>query len=255
MGRYEQVVKALQKAFRINQDGELEPRRAMFPINRDYLIQVDDFEGAVLDAYNWVVLTEDNGSACAIDLNAMGRIILTTGTDDDGLAALFGGIQWSGANNVEFICRIITSATITTTKMEFGLTDSGADNGAWGTLAEDGSGDTADDCVIFIWDKDKDDTALYAAGSNGTAGWGGVDLSVDIEASTTYEFKIKIATQVATMYYKKIGTHTKWQLLYTKAAAVTAATLLTPWIFIQARANAASRSAYCDWVYLRQAKA
>lgn len=216
------------------------------------IIQKTDLLGEGLPV-DWGSLVEDNGSAIAsVADEHTGVMRLTTGTDDNGKAGIHAQLNWMGDKNAIFECRIKTPATITTYKFEIGLNDN-LTTEAWAVLAEDGSGDTSTDTIVFIWDTDKHATTLWVAGTKAGTGWGGIDTGVTMEASTTYDFKIILDDEVAYMYYKKVGTHTTWQLLYTKAsAALAAAADLTPWIVVVARANAASRTLDVDRIGMEQ---
>lgn len=210
------------------------------------IIQETEFLGENVPV-DWGELVEDNGSQIvSVADEHTGIQRMSTGTDDNGKAAIHAQLNWMGDKNLIFECRVVTPATITTYKLEVGLNDN-LTTEVWGVLAEDGSGDTSTDAIIFIWDTDKHATKLWAVGTKAGAGWGGIDLDVTMEAATTYDFRIVLADEVATMYYKKIGTHTTWQLLYTKvSAALTKTADLTPWIVVVARANAASRDLDVD---------
>ena len=253
-GPDQKIINTLAKNLGINDDDE-------FVLSKDLVVDTiresDPFSGKIIQKtdflgedipVDWGKLVEDNGSAIApVADEHTGVMKLTTGTDDDGKAAIHAYLNWMGDKELIFECRVTTPATITTYKFEIGLNDN-LTTEVWGTLAEDGSGDTSTDAIIFIWDTDKHATKLWAVGTKNSTGWGGIDLGVTMEAATTYDFKIVLSDDNALMYYKKVGTHTTWQLLHTIAdnTALTKTTDLTPWIVVVARANAASRDIYVD---------
>ncbi|MCK5611469.1 hypothetical protein KAR91_56890 [Candidatus Pacearchaeota archaeon] len=259
-GKDQKIISTLAKNLGINSDDELV---LTLDLVVDTIRESDPFSGKIIQKtdllgeglpVDWGSLVEDNGSAIAsVADEHTGVFRLTTGTDDDGKAAIHAQLNWMGDKNAIFECRVTTPATITTYKLEIGLNDN-LTTEAWGVLAEDGSGDASTDAIIFIWDKDKHATKLWAAGTKNGTGWGGIDLGVTMEAATTYDFKIVLADDNAVMYYKKVGTHTTWQTLHTitGGTALTKTVDVTPWIVVVARANAASRTLDVDRIGMEQ---
>lgn len=258
-GKDQKILSTLAKNLGLNSNDQ-------FVLFKDLIVETiresDPFSGNITissdflgkDTTNlWGKLTEDNGSAAAVQPNKpTGMVKLTTGTDDNGKAGMHSQLIWFGEKNAIFECRIVTPATITTYKMEIGFNDNLTAE-VWGVLAEDGSGDASTDAIIFIWDTDKHATKLWVAGTANGTGWGGIDTGVTMEASTTYDFKIVLVGDAAYMYYKKVGTHTTWQLLYTKTSGAVIATAdLSPWIVVVARSITASRDLWVDRMHMEQ---
>lgn len=218
----------------------------------NYVEHFEDFMGDVIPD-EWAVNTSGGAAAVAVSVAAGGIIAINAGTNTDGASLLCSALQWTGDKNAVFTARVEIPAAITNFKFEIGLVKDTQTDGAWGALAEDGSGDDSTDCVIFIFDTTKHATTIWAAGSKANTGWGGITTGITLEASTTYDFKIALTDDAALMYYRKVGTHTAWQLVYTKASgAVTAATALQPWFFCVNRAAAGGRILNVDWCYMRQ---
>lgn len=261
MGTDQKILNTLTKNLGINNDDELvltkqllvDAIRQADPWNSNKIVQESDFIGEDLPV-DWGKLVEDNGSAVATVADEhTGVVRLTTGTDDNGKAAIHAQLNWMGDKNVIFECRVTIPSTITTYKLEIGLNDNLTAE-AWGVLAEDGSGDASTDAIIFIWDTDKHATTLWVAGTKNGTGWGGVDTGVTMEAATTYDFRIVLTDDNAVMYYKKVGTHTAWQTLHTISdnSAITKTADLTPWIVCVARAISASRTLDVDRCRMEQ---
>lgn len=198
----------------------------------DYKHIQENFWGDALDVRYPAAKT--NGTSAAVTFtehNEGGYLELVSGTDDDGYAGQGMGMQWTGTRGVlaEFIVR--TPATITTMKIEVGLSD--ADDDAGGVLLKATPTHTATDYAVFVVDTD-DDVNIGFVSYNGTTGVATQDIEA-LAASTTYRFAVRVEGTSVTAFINSRqvagGTH-----------VVTAATKLTPWVFVQARAVSASRT-------------
>ena len=207
-------------------------RNLWIPNSFEYDVFEDKFWGdALLGLYP---AAKTNGTSAAVTFtehNANGYLELVSGTDDDGYAGQGMGMQFTGSRGVLFEGILRTPAAVTTMKFEFGLSD--ADDDAGAVLLKATPTHTATDYAVFCVDTD-DDANIAFISYNGSTGVAKQDIQA-IAASTTYRFAIRVEATVVTAWLNDVqvagGTH-----------VVTAATKLTPWAFVQARAVSASRT-------------
>lgn len=195
--------------------------------------------------------TSTNGTssaAAALTSGAIGGTCdLVTGTDDNGHSGLYlgGGGHFSGDNNPRMTARIKVDA-ITSVKIEVGFTDATSDAGAINAL--DTPTITADNCCVAIFDTDATEDNWQFAGGRATVPWS--DATVDVApVAATYQWitvalnRVDLATDNmdAYLYIDGVLKATK------RLGAIANATVLYPYILVQARAGAASRTLTCDY--------
>lgn len=190
-----------------------------------------------------------NGTSAAVGTGTGGRgLTLTTGTDDNGYAGIAQALAFSGDLGFLFECWLELPADITTMKFEAGVTDALADAGA--VLVKATPTQTADDYGVFVFDTD-DDTALafHSAKATTVVATEGLDTLV---ASDLLYLAVRAPGIHANnsggdnlQFFYRVGTTGHLRGMSTDGhgggAAIEGASLLTPWIFAQARAGSASR--------------
>jgi hypothetical protein len=137
--------------------------------------------------------------------------------------------------------------TITTVKVEVGFTDSTADAGAVNVKATPTN--TATDAAVWILDTDDN---VY---------WEGVGIQNNTEATTVEAAISPTAATFETLIVALHGTNAKYIRLDSnghktfesawQTSAITAATQLVPWIFVQNRANSIDRNLQIDFIDVR----
>lgn len=201
----------------------------------------DDFIGDAVAGY---VDPATNGTSAAVAAAASGDgITLTTGTDDDGYAGIAAGLAFSGDKGVLFECWIEMPATITTMKIEAGLTDAVADAGA--VLVKATPSATAANYAVFVYDTDDDATLAFhsakaSTGEDNIVATEGLDT---LAGSDTLYLAVRIVGDNVQFWYK-VGTSVirgPESGAHGGGAGIEGASALTPWIFAQARAVSASR--------------
>lgn len=177
----------------------------------------------------WVAAAT-NGTSAAVSVGS-GLLTMTTGTDDNGYAGQAFGLLWKGdlGYTSEFI--FAPGSAITTIKFEVGMTDAVADAGAVATKATPTG--TADDFVVLVYDTD-DNTQLdviYELDNGGPAA--AAENVATVAASTYLRAQFRALTD-------NVGVSVNGSLV--AVANCQGGDLVTPWVFAQARAGAASRT-------------
>ena len=217
----------------------------------------DDFNGPTLDAYRWTVGNGAGASAASPVVSAgvvNGMITMVTGTAGDNTASstLAGGRHFAGANNAIITARVAISV-ITGVKVEIGfrnaITTAAANHALVATKATPTF--TGTDGAVWILDTDDNGYWEGVAVAN-TIGATTVEAAISPVANT-YEY-LQVALVDGVAYYSRFdanGLCTYGPVA--QAAAVTAATLQSPHICIEAR-NATTKALYVDAVWLYQAR-
>lgn len=235
--------------------GEQWIRRSLSFLSHDIVTVVDDDftgSGTISLTGNGSWTAAANGTAAAgIAYPATkvrnGAAVLVTGTDDDGYGTGYAGLVCVGELHTVFTARVAMSA-VTTAKFELGLTDATGDAGAVNALATPTY--TADDCVLWCFDTDDAGNATGAQGIavKNTTGLTKLEPSAITPAANAYlRFGVALKdTSVRHFVYDANDA-----LIYDSnwvANGITSDDLLTPWLFVQARAGAASRTLTVDQV-------
>lgn len=223
----------------------------------------DDFIGGIdVATYRYGSIT--NGTSAAITGSVAsttnGICRLTTGTTDDGYAAIFPnyGASLKGAcalgNNSPVIWARIKVSAITTVKIEVGFTDADDDTGAVLALATPTV--TADDCAVWCFDTDDSGGGTYWQGVFAAAATPGTKVEPAVATVTPVAAQYEwlgvaiLGDKVKFMHADQYGNpdyESAWQ-----ASAITATDALVPWIFVQSRAGSASRTLDIDYVLCYQ---
>lgn len=155
-----------------------------------------------------------------------GTLTLTTGANANDSAGQGVGLHWSGDTGFYFIARVKLD-TITSSKIEIGMTDSVADDGgAVDTKATPTF--TATDCVLFVRDT-TEDTALTLV-SNGGSADANVDADFTVAADTYFIVEIVAGGPSSTTGDFASG-YINGQ--YVGGANISGAAALTPWFCVE----------------------
>ena len=209
----------------------------------------DGFEGDLFrgGAAPGVYQSTASGAASAVaalDLGAVGgQCTLDPGDANAGRSDLSLGRHYTGNRFATCWWRINMRDAITSSKFEVGLTDvvSGTDAGALSAKAGNGTWN-ATDAVVLCRDTDDDTNLTLLAVQNGTAATS-LDFSTVLALNTMYWLGVTLRGTRAAGYLMD----TDGNLLERQPAsayiesAVTAATLLTPWAFVQNRSGSQRR--------------
>lgn len=177
----------------------------------------------------WVAAAT-NGTSAAVSVGS-GLLTMTTGTDDNGYAGQAFGLLWKGdlGYTSEFI--LAPGSAITTIKFEVGMTDAVADAGAVDTKATPTA--TADDFCVLVYDTD-DNTQLDLISELDNGGPAANAENVATVAASTFlraEFRGLGDNVGVKVNGSQVGT-----------GSCQGGDPVTPWVFAQARAGAASRT-------------
>lgn len=202
----------------------------------------DDFQGDTLHGGYQSTASGAGSAAAAINTGANGgQIRLTTGTDNAGRSDLSLGRHYRGDQSAIFAARVVLDA-VTSVKLEVGFTDviSGTDAGAVNVLATPSW--TADDAVVFCLDTN--DTANFKfLGVAATTASSVVSTAHAPTAATLEWYVVTLNDGAARGFILNTGGRQLYDSGWV-SGAVTKTVLLTPWIFVQARAASASKN--CD---------
>ena len=211
----------------------------------------DGFQGDTLWGGYQSTASGAASAAAAISTGVVnGAALLDAGTDNAGRSDLSWGLHYQAQLNAIYIARFSIN-TLTTRKFEIGFTDviSGTDAGAVNVKATPTF--NATNCVVLVYDTD-DDTNLTLVGNKAGTAATVADFSTALSAATYYYFGVALFGD----------DNAKGFLLDANGAlleeetiedAVTADTLLTPWLFVQNRAaNAGSMTVDYHRAYQRR---
>lgn len=178
-----------------------------------------------------------NGTSAAVTV-ASSRLTMTSGTNDDGYAGQAFGLHWKGDQGMYFTSEQQLN-TLTTSKIEVGITDAIADAGAVATKATPTG--TADDFIVLVRDTDDNtDLDLISELDNGgpAANAEGV---YTVAAATNFLTEFRYQNDAAAVYVN--GSHVG-------SGACQGGDLVTPWWFCQSRAGSASRIFVVEWAFV-----
>ena len=204
----------------------------------------DDFQGDALIGLYQSTASGAAAAAAAISTGVVnGAILLDAGTDNAGRSDLSWGLHYQAQLNAVYIARFKINA-ITTRKFEIGFTDviSGTDAGAVNVKATPSF--TADNAVVLVFDTN-DDTLLTLVGVKSTVAATKSDFATVLAADTYYYFGVALFGDDNAKGFI-LDANGAFLEEETIEDAVTATTLLTPWLFVQNRAGNAG-SMTVDW--------
>jgi len=241
-----------------------EIQRHLELISDDIVKWEDDFLG---DTLHSGYQAANNGTAAAnIAISAPtsavadGQATLVSGTDDDGYSGASLGLHYYGSRHA-VTSAILKVSAITTVKFEFGFTDvtAGTDAGATNVLATPTF--NATDFAGWVFDTD-DTTGLQAVGvKNGTAATKVEPSSIngnDGDATPNADEWLYLAVALrgtdarfyaGLMHDGSNDNAKRLTITYDsdwKSGFITSTVALTPWVFVQSRAGAASRTLTLD---------
>lgn len=177
-----------------------------------------------------------NGISAASSVSSS-RLTHVSGTDDNGYAGNGFGMFWKGDLGVFMETVAVLPAAITTIKFEAGLSDAHDDAGAVNAKATPTA--TATDFGVLIYDTDDNNEFDYIT----QKATGVAAVAENVHALT--------ANQVLKMGFRAQNDLIEAIIndnILRKAGPIEGGSLLTPWLFCQARAGSASRTML--WEYL-----
>ena len=198
----------------------------------DYHSIVTHFLGDALTA-EWPS-AKTNGASAAVTV-ATSFLTCTSGTDSEGYAGQGYGLFWKGDNGV-YMYSAQTIDTITTSKIEIGLTDSTADAGAVDTKATPTA--TADDFCVLVRDT-ADNTQLDNISAIDTVVTANKENIYTVVGGTYFvtEFRHQNDAVATFLNGQDAG-----------RGSMQGGDLCTPWFFCQARTTS-SRVLTVDYLY------
>jgi hypothetical protein len=177
-----------------------------------------------------------NGTAAAVTV-ASSKLTCTAGTDDNGYAGQAMALHWSGDKGFYFES-FQALDTITSSKIEVGVTDAVDDAGAVATKATPTA--TAGDFVVLV--RDTDDNAefdLISLKSGGSA-TANAENVYTVAAATNFRTEFRGQNDAVAVFVNKN---------HVGAGAIEGGNAITPWFFTQARAGSADRVGTAEyWV-------
>jgi hypothetical protein len=197
-----------------------------------YEIVYTHFLGDALPS-NWGA-AKTNGTSAAVTV-ASSRLTCTSGTDDDGYAGQGFGLFWSGDKGFYFE-NYTALDTVTTSKLEVGVTDSIADAGAVGAKATPTA--TASDFCVLVRDTDDNtdlDLISLKSGGSATANAEGV---YTVAGGTYFRSEFRGQNDAVSVFVNggQVG-----------SGAIEGGNAISPWVFVQSRAVSASRIATSEY--------
>lgn len=199
----------------------------------DYHVLSTHFLGDALPA-EWAA-AKTNGTAAANTV-ASSFLTMTSGTDDDGYAGQGFGLFWKGDNGV-YMYSAQALNTVTTSKIEVGLSDAVDDAGA--VNAKSTPTATADDFCVLVRDTD-DNTEL--------------DIIYGLDATPAVAAENVHTVVLATYFVSEFRYQNDFVQVFVNGqskgrGSMQGGDLCTPWLFVQSRAGSASRVLTCDFLY------
>jgi hypothetical protein len=220
----------------------------------DVVKYFDDFlgdemrgSGAVPGAYEIITGVDGTFSILANQENGVGELAASTGAGSSGeyCGLSLPELSFTGERNAIIAVRTKVDA-ITTVKMEIGFTDVTTDAGAVNSLS--GASATAANAVVWVFD------------TSDTAYWQGFGVQATTVATKIEPSIAPVAATYETMVVALRDTNAKFLRLSASGgltyesewmtSAVTAATPLVPWVFVQLRGSA-DRNMSIDFIDVR----
>lgn len=215
---------------------------------------LDDFLGDTLHADFWATNVSAGATAFAVNVQREGVIRGATGATDDEKSEIAGEIIWLPSQGLVFEARVKISA-ITTVAVNVGLSDAKSEGAS--LIATTLSGitltTTASNGVFWLFDTDATNDNWHAAGVKADVDTAIANSAIAPVAATYDRLRIEVDTSgnaVAKILDDAQPHVVRYQTYL--ANAVTAGTLLAPYIAVQARAATASRDLDVDYVRVRQ---
>jgi len=223
---------------------------------RDMVHWWDDFLGDTVrgDATSpgvYEIVTGVDGAINILADQATGVAELRA-SNGNGADNEYGGLSlpelaWTGSRNAVMAARIAIDA-ITTVKVEVGFTDVTTDAGAVNALATPTF--TANDAVVWVFDVD--DTSYWqCAGTQAGTPATKIEPTIAPTAGAFETLEVVLrGTNAKFLRYDTNGYKTYESAWMT--SAVTAATALVPWVFVQLRTGTIDRNVQIDYLDVYQ---
>lgn len=190
-----------------------------------YEVLYTHFLGDALPA-EWVA-AKTNGTSAANTV-AASRLTMTSGTDDDGYAGQGFGLFWSGDKGF-YMESMQALNTLTTSKIEVGVSDATDDAGAVATKATP-TATATDFCVLVRDTDDNTDLDLISQKASGVAA--NAEGVYAVVGGTYFRTEFRGQNDFVSVFVNgnNVG-----------AGNIEGGTAITPWFFTQSRAGTASR--------------
>lgn len=203
----------------------------LMSLRPDYHTVMTNFLGDALPS-EWAS-AKTNGTAAAVTV-ASSQLTCTAGTDDNGYAGQGFGLFWKGDNGIYFQS-IQALDTITSSKIEVGLTDAVDDAGA--VNAKTTPTATADDFCVVVRDTDHNTSFDLISGLDATPASNATGIYT-LAAATNFNVEMRSMVDSVSVFINNalVG-----------AGSMQGGDLTTPWVFCQARAGSASRILTVEW--------
>lgn len=201
-------------------------RNVLLTVDPAYEVVYSHFLGDALPG-EWAS-AKTNGTSAAVTV-ASSRLTCTSGTDDDGYAGQAFGLFWSGDKGFYFE-NFSALNTLTTSKIEIGVTDAVDDAGAVNAKATPTA--TAGDFVVLVRDTDDNtelDVISLKSGGSATAN---AENVYTVVGGTYFRSEFRGQNDNVSVFVNGANV---------AAASIEGGTAITPWIFAQSRAGTASR--------------
>jgi hypothetical protein len=217
--------------------------------SRQNVVLFDDFVGDTFDTNIWAGAADAGATTPAITAAAGGAVRLVTGASDDEISEFAGEIIWNAAAGGLYFETRIKASAVTTLALAVGLTDAKQETNLLpASLSTTTFTTTASDAALWLYDTDAT-----------TDVWRGIGVKADTDITTkptgaapgaaTYETLGIGVSSDGTAYWYQNG-----NLVGSSANAVTAATLLCPYVGAANRTAGASRNVDVDYVLVAQAR-
>lgn len=186
----------------------------------------DHFLGDALPT-KWAA-AKTNGASAAVTV-AASRLTCTSGTADDGYAGQAFGLFWSGDKGFYFE-NFTGLDTLTTSKIEIGVTDAVDDAGAVNVKATPTA--TAGDFVVLVRDTDDNTELDLISLKSGGAVTANAENVYTVVGGTYFRSEFRGQNDAVAVFVNggNVG-----------SGAIEGGTAITPWVFAQSRAGSASR--------------
>lgn len=213
----------------------------------------DDFVGDTLDANLWTATAATGATAFAIAVAAGGTIAGVSGDDDNEVSEIAGEIIHLPSQGIAFEARVKLSA-ITAVGAYIGLTDAKTEGGTalpFGLVTATLTS-TATDAVGFLFDTDATTDEWFAVGVANDVDATHATLGVAPTAATYQRFRVEVDTS-GNAVLKIMDDAQPGSVLFQKylAGAVTAGTLLCPYIGVGTRTAGSARTMTADYIRCR----
>lgn len=215
-------------------------------------IWLDDFLGDTVNATYTEISGSDAEAVQAIAVGQYGLYQLTSGDAGTGTAAdleaVHLGLEWSAdQGDLVFEARLHLDTAITTARVCAGFTDDTTTVENPATISGTTITTTASDALVFCFDTDATTDEWYAVGVAGDTDATGNLITGTAPVADTYQIlRIEVDADGAGAQFYIDGT----LVVSLTANAVTAATLLSPFISVDSADTAASQVVDIDYIYV-----